>query len=234
MCAVTDPRRGALGRRPTVQEEPQGVRRARPSGSPRPTRPAGAVRPRRAPLSPSALHPSVRPARRSHDDPAGDVVRWAAFSCLLVPVVLVVYGTSFGGTVGATLGLAAVTAACRVLLRHSEKMERATAARAFARGRRARQGRAHAPRPALARRGRFTPRLRRLRMDPGSGARHPAPSGLTGSHAHTRMFSANFRTGWPPCRNVPPTPLPPATTEPREARDPMGTGHGRAARFPPR
>ncbi|MFB6619522.1 hypothetical protein ACIGFK_06515 [Streptomyces sp. NPDC085524] len=67
-------------------------------------------------------------AGRHHDDPAGDVVRWAAFSCLLVPVVLVVYGTSFGGAAVATLGLMAVTAACRVLLRHSERAER-TAAR---------------------------------------------------------------------------------------------------------
>ncbi|MFD9453141.1 hypothetical protein ACFWBC_08630 [Streptomyces sp. NPDC059985] len=66
--------------------------------------------------------------RASHDDdPAGDVVRWAAFSCLLVPVVLVVYGTSYGGAAVATLGLAAVTAACRVLLRYSEKTERAAA-----------------------------------------------------------------------------------------------------------
>ncbi|KIF03699.1 hypothetical protein PL81_22810 [Streptomyces sp. RSD-27] len=66
-------------------------------------------------------------AGRPHDDPAGDVVRWAAFSCLLVPVVLVVYGTSYGGAAVATLGLAAVTAACRVLLRHSEKAGRAAA-----------------------------------------------------------------------------------------------------------
>ncbi|MFD7914578.1 hypothetical protein ACFV30_28310 [Streptomyces sp. NPDC059752] len=75
----------------------------------------------------STLHPSVRSAGHPHDDPAGDVVRWAAFSCLLVPVVLVVYGTSFGGAVVATLGLLAVTAACRVLLRHSEKNRRAAA-----------------------------------------------------------------------------------------------------------
>ncbi|MEU9231447.1 hypothetical protein [Streptomyces subrutilus] len=80
-----------------------------------------------APSHPSALHPSVRPAGRRHDDPAGDVVRWAAFSCLLVPVVLVVYGTSFGGAAVATLGLVAVTAACRALLRYSERAERATA-----------------------------------------------------------------------------------------------------------
>ncbi|WP_443059266.1 hypothetical protein [Streptomyces sp. NBC_00435] len=76
----------------------------------------------------------MQSARHPHDDPAGDVVRWAAFSCLLVPVVLVVYGTSFGGAAVATLGLAAVTAACRVLLRHSEKEER-NAARVLARDR---------------------------------------------------------------------------------------------------
>ncbi|WP_323179068.1 hypothetical protein [Streptomyces sp. NBC_00320] len=76
-------------------------------------------------FTPAAVHPSVHPARRPHDDPAGDVVRWAAFSCLLVPVVLVVYGTSFGGAAVATLGLVAVTAACRAMLRYSEKAERA-------------------------------------------------------------------------------------------------------------
>ncbi|WST47234.1 hypothetical protein OG592_25190 [Streptomyces avidinii] len=69
----------------------------------------------------------MRPSGHPHDDPAGDVVRWAAFSCLLVPVVLVVYGTSYGGAAVATLGLLAVTAACRVLLRHSEKVQRAEA-----------------------------------------------------------------------------------------------------------
>ncbi|MEU3598510.1 hypothetical protein ABZ714_07220 [Streptomyces sp. NPDC006798] len=52
---------------------------------------------------------------------ADDVVRWAAFSCLLVPVVLVGYGASVGGAAAAALGLAAVTAACRVLLRRSER-----------------------------------------------------------------------------------------------------------------
>ncbi|MFC9295960.1 hypothetical protein ACFTWH_07195 [Streptomyces sp. NPDC057011] len=74
-------------------------------------------------------------ARRHQDDPAGDVIRWAAFSCLLVPVVLVVYGTSFGGAAVATLGLLAVTAACRVLLRYSERTERAAAARVRAEAR---------------------------------------------------------------------------------------------------
>ncbi|WP_412077930.1 hypothetical protein ACLF6K_27640 [Streptomyces xanthophaeus] len=69
----------------------------------------------------------MHPAGGPRDDAAGDVVRWAAFSCLLVPVVLVVYGTSYGGAAVATLGLFAVTAACRVLLRYSEKTERAAA-----------------------------------------------------------------------------------------------------------
>ncbi|UUU28015.1 hypothetical protein JIX55_19610 [Streptomyces sp. DSM 40750] len=54
-------------------------------------------------------------------DPATDVVRWAAFSCVLVPVVLVWYGTSLAGATGAALGLAAVTGVCRVLLRESER-----------------------------------------------------------------------------------------------------------------
>ncbi|WP_308404062.1 hypothetical protein [Streptomyces sp. SKN60] len=49
------------------------------------------------------------------------MVRWAVFCCVLVPVVLLVYGTSLGGAAGTALGLAAVTAACRVLLRRSER-----------------------------------------------------------------------------------------------------------------
>jgi hypothetical protein len=55
-----------------------------------------------------------------HQDSTTDVVRWAAFSCVLVPVVLLWYGTSLAGATGTALGLAAVTAVCRVLLRRSE------------------------------------------------------------------------------------------------------------------
>ncbi|WP_336323801.1 hypothetical protein [Streptomyces lavendofoliae] len=62
------------------------------------------------------------PAPSSASESASDVVRWAAFSCALVPVVLLVYGTSFGGAAGTAVGLAAVTAACRVLLRRSERV----------------------------------------------------------------------------------------------------------------
>ncbi|MFE4306759.1 hypothetical protein [Streptomyces sp. NPDC056891] len=54
-------------------------------------------------------------------DQAGDVVRWAVFCCVLVPVVLLVYGSSLGGAAGTALGLVSVTAACRVLLRRSER-----------------------------------------------------------------------------------------------------------------
>nr|WP_307544751.1 hypothetical protein [Streptomyces sp. V3I8] len=53
-------------------------------------------------------------------DAVTDVVRWAAFSCVLVPVVLVGYGASLAGAAGTALGLVAVTGACRVLLRRSE------------------------------------------------------------------------------------------------------------------
>nr|BFD84684.1 hypothetical protein StreXyl84_40850 [Streptomyces sp. Xyl84] len=64
-----------------------------------------------------------RPAGRARaaGDSAGDVVRWALFSCVLVPVVLLWHGTSPAGAVGTALGLAAVTGACRVLLRQSER-----------------------------------------------------------------------------------------------------------------
>ncbi|MEV6024233.1 hypothetical protein [Streptomyces sp. NPDC052036] len=48
------------------------------------------------------------------------VVRWAWFTCVLVPVVLVWSGTSVAGAISATLGLTAVTWACRALLRQSE------------------------------------------------------------------------------------------------------------------
>ncbi|MFI6808484.1 hypothetical protein ACIBO6_26300 [Streptomyces luteogriseus] len=75
-------------------------------------------------------------------DTATDVVRWGAFSCLLVPVVLLGYGASLAGAAGTALGLAAVTGACRVLLRQSERGAARLAAedRAPHRGRRHRTG----------------------------------------------------------------------------------------------
>ncbi|WUJ37765.1 hypothetical protein OG780_26385 [Streptomyces sp. NBC_00386] len=50
-----------------------------------------------------------------------DVVRWAAFSCVLVPVVLLWCGSSLAGAAGTALGLAAVTGVCVILLRQSER-----------------------------------------------------------------------------------------------------------------
>ncbi|MFE1246443.1 hypothetical protein [Streptomyces sp. NPDC058735] len=75
-------------------------------------------------------------------DAATDVVRWAVFSCLLVPVVLLCCGTSLAGAAGAALGLAAVTCACRFLLGQSERGAARLAAEELAphRGRRHRPG----------------------------------------------------------------------------------------------
>ena len=65
----------------------------------------------------------TRTAPQKHPEPdtAGDVVRWAAFCCVLVPVVLVWYGISPAAAISAALGLVTVTAACRALLRQSER-----------------------------------------------------------------------------------------------------------------
>ncbi|MFE5138138.1 hypothetical protein ACFRDV_10725 [Streptomyces fagopyri] len=63
----------------------------------------------------------ARPGPPPAPDAASEVARWAAFSCVLVPVVLVWFGTSLAGAAGTALGLAAVTAACLVLLRQSER-----------------------------------------------------------------------------------------------------------------
>ncbi|MEU3250058.1 hypothetical protein [Streptomyces sp. NPDC006997] len=61
------------------------------------------------------------PAPRPTPDPTSGVIGWAAFACVLVPVVLLAYGTSLAGAAGTALGLAAVTAVCRLLLRRSER-----------------------------------------------------------------------------------------------------------------
>ncbi len=52
---------------------------------------------------------------------ADEVVRWAAFGCVLVPVALLACGSPLGGAIAATGGLALVTAVCHVLLRHCER-----------------------------------------------------------------------------------------------------------------
>ncbi|MEU2870073.1 hypothetical protein ABZ769_12845 [Streptomyces olivoreticuli] len=71
--------------------------------------------------------PGTRDHTRADDpgadspDPVSDVVRWAAFSCVLVPVVLLMCGQSFGGAAGTAAGLVALTCVCRALLRRSER-----------------------------------------------------------------------------------------------------------------
>ncbi|MEW2446147.1 hypothetical protein AB0896_01070 [Streptomyces parvulus] len=64
----------------------------------------------------------AQPTSAPPRDGVTDLVRWAAFSCFLVPVALLWYGTSFAGTAGTALGLAAVTGVCRLLLRRSERL----------------------------------------------------------------------------------------------------------------
>ncbi|MBB4979296.1 MULTISPECIES: hypothetical protein [Streptomyces] len=122
------------------------------SPSPGPSAGPGAPRGRRRAPGPSAAaEPGADPRTETRTDPraetrtetvvdiavgtgggaeqTGDVVRWAVFCCALVPVVLVLYGTSLGGAAGTALGLVAVTAACRLLLRRSERGLRAEAVR---------------------------------------------------------------------------------------------------------
>ncbi|MDJ1133326.1 hypothetical protein NMN56_015410 [Streptomyces iconiensis] len=75
-------------------------------------------------------------------DPASDVVRWGAFSSALVPVVLLACGSSPEGALGTAAGLAAVTAACRALLRRAARGGRPPGARRVGphRGRHSRTG----------------------------------------------------------------------------------------------
>lgn len=111
-------------------------------------------------------HPSAAapPPAPPVPDTASDVVRWAAFSCVLVPVVLVWFGTSLAGATGTALGLAAVTGACRVLLRRSERV----AARL----------RAEEPAPPLGR----PVRDRRVHDEAPPGERNPGARGRSTQH----------------------------------------------------
>ncbi|MDQ0787131.1 hypothetical protein [Streptomyces sp. B3I8] len=144
-----------------------------------------------APRPPHGRRPRARtrtgpPAPAPAQDTVGDLVRWAAFSCVLVPVVLVWYGTSLAGATGAALGLAAVTAVCRALLRRSERH----AARAALE--------AHRPRPAHASdepRGRQESRT-------GPGGRQAAHA-RTRQPAHAGVSQGAHRGGRRPRRNTP-------------------------------
>ncbi|WP_246097454.1 hypothetical protein [Streptomyces botrytidirepellens] len=54
-------------------------------------------------------------------DPVNEVIRWSAFGCAVVPAVLLLCGSPLSGAMGAAVGLAAVTAASRCLLRYYER-----------------------------------------------------------------------------------------------------------------
>ncbi|MEU4078502.1 hypothetical protein [Streptomyces venezuelae] len=109
---------------------PRGRRRAPVPSPGAPTAPdPGAAPGARETARAAGAAPGAGAAGAGAADQAGDVVRWAAFCCVLVPVVLVVYGASLGGAAGTALGLVSVTAACRVLLRRSERGLRGEGAR---------------------------------------------------------------------------------------------------------
>ncbi|MFD9421491.1 MULTISPECIES: hypothetical protein [unclassified Streptomyces] len=91
---------------------------------------------------PTPSGPSSEPSPETAPDGAGIAARWVVFGGLLVPAVLVVYGSSVGNATVSALGLASVTAVCRLLLCRSE---RATARRAEGAHRSGRQAGSCAP-----------------------------------------------------------------------------------------
>ncbi|MGQ5226140.1 hypothetical protein ACW69C_13795 [Streptomyces sp. MN3] len=62
-----------------------------------------------------------RPAHASVRPPEDDLLRWAALGCLLAPAVLLWRGVPFLTAAGVACGLAAVTAASRMLIRRSRR-----------------------------------------------------------------------------------------------------------------
>ncbi|GAA1004202.1 MULTISPECIES: hypothetical protein [Streptomyces] len=81
-------------------------------------------------------------AAKTRGDGVGEVIRWAAFSCVVVPLVLLWCGAPPAGAAGTALGLAAVTGTCRALLHRSEReaLRRRGARHAPHRGRHHRTG----------------------------------------------------------------------------------------------
>lgn len=131
----TAPRPSAPSASPTPE--------ARPSPSPRPGSRSGTRSGSR-----SGTRSGSRPSAPGAVDTVSDVVRWAAFACVVVPAVLLWCGSSLAGAAGTALGLAAVTGVCVILLRQSER----GAALLADERRGAARSRAH--RPAPRRRGR--------------------------------------------------------------------------------
>ncbi|WP_185300651.1 hypothetical protein [Streptomyces finlayi] len=86
--------------------------------------PVAASAPPAAPADPTAGTPLVEPATAA----SPEAVRWGPFCCLLVAAAFTVYGTRFGSAVSWALGLAAVTAACRLPLPRRSAHDAARAA----------------------------------------------------------------------------------------------------------
>lgn len=136
------------------------------------------------------------------EDSTTDLVRWAVFSCVLVPVVLVLYGTS-------------------LMRRHGDR----------ARPRR-RHGRLpYPPAPVGARRGppgpggagapsRTPSQERRRAPSRRSSHRRKHTGRLTGFHTPGRLFSANFHVPRVLGSDYPPTRVPPARIGSPEPRAP--------------
>ncbi|MET7935029.1 hypothetical protein [Streptomyces sp. NPDC005322] len=105
---------------PEVAHE-YGATRPAPGGADGGRGPAPAHAPRPGPVRSSAPSAAQAPAQAPASDAVNEVIRWAAFGCAVVPVVLLMCGLPLSGAVGAAAGLAAVTAASHTLLRHSER-----------------------------------------------------------------------------------------------------------------
>ncbi|MFI0820505.1 hypothetical protein ACH4TX_30925 [Streptomyces sp. NPDC021098] len=67
------------------------------------------------------IHEYDAPGGGPGGDPVNEVIRWSAFGCAVVPAVLLLCGSPLSGAMGAAVGLAAVTAASRSLLRYYER-----------------------------------------------------------------------------------------------------------------
>jgi uncharacterized membrane protein YgcG len=151
---------------------------AHPAPSARPASPASPTFPA---APPSGSRPGTLPPVPPTTDTVSEVVRWAAFSCVLVPVVLLWYGTSLAGAAGTALGLAAVTGACLVLLRQSER----GAALLAEEHRNASRSRARRPAPQQRGRHGRSARGNAGEKGRGSGARAGAePRGRSGAGVH--------------------------------------------------
>ncbi|GAA2397033.1 hypothetical protein GCM10010420_23520 [Streptomyces glaucosporus] len=86
-----------------------------------------------------ARRPAPPQARPAHG--VDEVVRWAAFGCLLVPLALLACGSPPGGAAAAAAGLSLLTAVCRAVLRHCERVAARSAGRSGPhRGRHGRTG----------------------------------------------------------------------------------------------